>query len=355
LKTADFAFDLPAEQIAQEPVEPRDSARLLILSGSRTTDGIEGTEHRRFSDLPDLFAPGDLLVVNRSRVLPARLLGTTEGGGRAEALFLGPSPDRKGSFRAIVRPGRRLRVGARFRISDAIWAHIEAVGSDGVRTLRLAGATTASSVLERLGHVPLPPYITRADRPLDRERYQTVYAREPGSIAAPTAGLHFTSELLERLGRRGVRIAEVVLHVGLGTFASVDAENIADHVVSPESFFVPEETARAFRETRNAGRRVVAVGTTTTRALETAVQSSGEILAGSGETRLVIRPGYRFQAIDGLITNFHLPRSSLLFLVAAFGGYDRVMSAYRTAVEAGYRFYSYGDAMFVSPAPEPAG
>lgn len=286
-------------------------------------------------------------------MVPARVLGTTKGGGKAEALILGPAPESPGAYRAIVRPGRRLRPGAAFDVADGLSLTIEDLSPDGVRIVRFAGPGATADPLDRIGHVPLPPYIDRADEPLDRERYQTVYAREPGSIAAPTAGLHFTPMLLAALETKGVRRADVVLHVGLGTFAKVEAENIEDHAVAPEEVSVPDETAALHASTRAAGGRVIAVGTTTVRALESSIEEHGTLAPGTRRTSLVIRPGHRFRAVDGLITNFHMPRSSLLFLVCAFGGTPAVMAAYRNAVTAGYRFFSYGDAMFLTPPNGP--
>lgn len=327
--------------IAQTPLPDRDASRLLTLD--RRTGDIG---HHHFSSLPDLLREGDLLVVNRSRVVPARLLGHTAGGGRAEVLYLFPEPTDPDHFRALVRPGRKLRVGAEVRLSESDRCVVVAVHPDGARTMRFEGHTQVLEILDRLGHLPLPPYIDRADTPLDRERYQTIYAREPGSVAAPTAGLHFTQGLIDRLRRRGVHVHEIMLHVGPGTFARVDADEIADHRVPPEPFHVPEETAEAFARAREKRNRVIAVGTTTVRTLETAARGN-RLAAGPGETSLVITPGHRFQAVDALITNFHLPKSSLLFLVSGFAGVNEIRAAYTDAIRAGYRFYSYGDAMFV--------
>ena len=289
---------------------------------------------------------GDLLVVNRSRVVPARLLGQTAGGGRAEVLYLFPEPTNPDHFRALVRPGRKLKEGAEVRLGENERCIVVAIHPDGARTMRFDGPTKVLDLLNQLGHLPLPPYIDRADTPLDRERYQTIYAREPGSVAAPTAGLHFTEHLLNRLREKGVRIHEIMLHVGPGTFARVDAEDIADHRVPPEKYLVPEETAAAYARARENGDRVVAVGTTTVRTLESATLD-GRLMPGPGETDLVIRPGHRFQAVDALVTNFHLPKSSLLFLVSAFAGTETIRAAYTAAIRGEYRFYSYGDAMFV--------
>ena len=305
--------------------------------------------HHVFRDLPDLLEPGDLLVLNRSRVIPARLLGRRSRGGEAEILLLRDKGD--GRFEAMVRPGRHLRPGQRVTVDDdlSVVVESEALAADGRRQVRLLSRRRdVAAGLERCGHTPLPPYIRRPDRPLDRERYQTVYAREAGSIAAPTAGLHFTAALLARLRERGIETAEVVLHVGPGTFRPVTAERVEDHVVEPEPFSVPKETAVAVAAARARGGRVVAVGTTTVRVLETVARAEGGIEAREGEAGLVIVPGFAFRVVDALVTNFHLPRSSLLLLVAAFAGRERVLAAYAEAIEEGYRFYSYGDAMLIA-------
>ena len=278
--------------------------------------------------------------------MPARLLGRTRGGGKAEILYLFPEPTDPEHFRALVRPGRRLPVDAIVEFDENERCRVVAVHPDGSRTMKFEGNARVLDLLSKLGHLPLPPYIDRADRPLDRERYQTVYAREPGSVAAPTAGLHFTEPLLDRIREKGVSVHEIMLHVGPGTFARVDADDIDDHRVPPEPFHVPQETADAYARAREKRNRVIAVGTTTVRTLETAVRGN-RLAAGSGETSLVVRPGHRFLAIDALVTNFHLPKSSLLFLVSAFAGVNEVRAAYAAAIRASYRFYSYGDAMFI--------
>ena len=343
MRIADFDYDLPPSSIAQEAVEPRDQARLMRLPRPEGPP----TDHV-FRDLPRLLRPGDLLVVNRSRVFPARLLGRREGGGGAEVFLLRDlGGDR---WQALVRPGRRLRPGAHVTVDPGLTVVVEtaAVGPEGRRIVQLrADAGSVEAALERAGHVPLPPYIRRPDRPEDRARYQTVFAREKGSVAAPTAGLHFTPALLEALSAAGIRIAEVVLHVGPGTFRPVTAEEVEDHHLEAEPYVVPEETANAIAATRAAGGRVVAVGTTVVRTLEAAARDDGLVPAGAGETALVVRPGFTFRVVDALVTNFHLPRSSLLLLVAAFAGRERILAAYAEAVRRGYRFYSYGDAMLI--------
>jgi len=345
-----YDFELPRELVAQEPLAARDASRLLVLG--RTTGALE---HRAFADLPELLCPGDLLVTNRSRVFPARLLGLRPGGGAAELLLVRRlEPD---LWEAMVRPGRRLRPGVVVDVAAGLRVRIEGPEAEPLsaddppsplrRVRLLLDGLDAETALERHGHVPLPPYIRRADAPSDRDRYQTVYARESGSVAAPTAGLHFTTALLERLRERGIERAELVLHVGPGTFRPVEAEDVREHRVDPERFAVPEATAAAVDRARAEGRRVVAVGTTATRALESALDPEGRLQAGEGETGLVIVPGFRFRAVDALVTNFHLPRSSLLLLVSAFGGRERVLGAYAEAVRQRYRFYSYGDAMLL--------
>jgi len=340
----EFDYHLPPELIAQEPLPDRDASRLLVMD--RASGAVQ---HRLFRDLPDLLNPGDLVVVNRSRVIPARLLGRRAKGGEAEILLV---RDRgEGRWEAMVRPGRHLRPGQRVTVDEdlSVMIESEALGEDGHRRVRLLSrGRDIAGALERCGHVPLPPYVRRPDRPEDRERYQTVYAREPGSIAAPTAGLHFTPSILERLRARGVATAEVVLHVGPGTFRPVTAARVEDHRVAPEPYVLPPEAAHAVAQARARGGRVVAIGTTSVRTLEGSAAVGGVAAAGTGETALVIVPGFRFQVVDALVTNFHLPRSSLLLLVSAFAGRERVLAAYAEAVRAGYRFYSYGDAMMIS-------
>jgi S-adenosylmethionine:tRNA ribosyltransferase-isomerase len=343
LRLSDFDYDLPPEAIAQVPLPERDASRLLVLD--RATGGIE---HRTFHDLPVLLQPDDLLVLNRSRVFPARLVGRREGGGAAEVLLVRRHAD--DVWDALLRPGRRLRPGARVEVSADLTVEVLPGGTrEGTRRVRLRCASgDVGAALEREGHVPLPPYIRRPDVPADLERYQTVYARESGSVAAPTAGLHFTPRVLAELDARGVRRAELVLHVGPGTFRPVQVEDVRAHEVDPEAYLVPPESAAAVDRARERRGRVVAAGTTTTRVLESLADDAGRVRAGAGETALVIVPGHRFRAVDVLLTNFHLPRSSLLLLVAAFAGRERVLAAYAEAIRAGYRFYSYGDAMLVS-------
>jgi S-adenosylmethionine:tRNA ribosyltransferase-isomerase len=337
-----YDFELPPQAIAQQPLAARDAARLLTL-GRHTG----GTAHRAVSDLPELLRPGDLLVLNATRVLAARLRGTKASGGAAEALLLGPAGT-PGAFEALVRARGRLQPGQRFHFARGQRgqdAEIESLLGDGRVTLRFAPGADPYAV----GEMPLPPYIRRASAdPRDAERYQTVFARAPGSVAAPTAGLHFTPRLLDAIRGRGVAIAELVLHVGIGTFRPPRPEDLAAGVLHAEHFELPEATARAIAETRERGGRVCAVGTTSTRVLESCADGRGAVVPRVGETRLLLAPGSRFQVVDALLTNFHLPRSSLLLLVAAFAGRENVLSAYREAVALGYRFYSYGDAMWIA-------
>lgn len=345
---SDFDFDLPDELIAQDPSSQRGGSRLLVMS--RASGRLA---HHRFSDLPRLLRKGDLLVLNDTRVFPARLVGVRlPGGGAAECLLVRPH-DAGSTWVALVHPGQRLREGARMIFESGgrrLHAEIEALHFHGKRTVRLwtDDGTPVRDAIDAIGHIPLPPYIKRADTASDRDRYQTVYAREQGSIAAPTAGLHFTPELLGELAGNGVEQVTVTLHVGYGTFQPVRVERVQDHQVEPEGYEVSPAAAAALTRARRDGRRVIAVGTTTTRTLESlTIANAGDILPGRGETSLFIRPGHQFRIVTGLLTNFHLPRSSLLMLVSAFAGREFVLTAYREAVKERYRFYSYGDAMLV--------
>ncbi|MGB9867301.1 MAG: tRNA preQ1(34) S-adenosylmethionine ribosyltransferase-isomerase QueA [Bacillota bacterium] len=338
MKTSDFDYQLPEALIAQEPVEPRDSSRLMVLR--RATGTIE---HRVFRELPQILSPGDLLVMNDSRVIPGRLFGRRRGGGKAEVLLLREVSDCL--WDCLVRPGRKLRPGAQIFFGDGeLWAEVLEVSQAGGRLVRFHSQMPFWQALARLGKVPLPPYIRKELK--DPERYQTVYSRVMGSAAAPTAGLHFTHELLEKLEQTGVDLCFVTLHVGVDTFRPVRCENVEQHTMHCEVFTVPQETVDRIRLAKGRGARVVAVGTTVVRSLESAALG-GELAASSGWTRLFIYPGYQFRVIDGLITNFHLPRSTLLMLVCAFGGYELVMNAYRVAVDSKYRFFSFGDAMLI--------
>lgn len=340
LLTADYDFDLPPALIAQAPLARRDASRLLVVD--RASNAIT---HRSFTDLPALLTERDLLVVNRSRVVKARLLGTRDGSGAPAEVFLLAAVG-NGRYEAMVSPGGKLKPGRRVTFAPGFTAEILSVTERRTRIVQLLADDGIDAAIDAHGHIPLPPYIERGDEAADVERYQTVYAREAGSVAAPTAGLHFTPELLSAIDARGVRRAEVVLHVGAGTFKPVDADDPADHVMHEERYTVPPETAEAFESTRAKGGRIWAVGTTSVRTLESAY-ASGTLRTGNGETRIFIRPPQHPQAVDALVTNFHLPRSTLLMLVASFAGYGLTMRAYREAIAERYRFYSYGDAMAI--------
>jgi S-adenosylmethionine:tRNA ribosyltransferase-isomerase len=339
-RTSDYDFALPRELIAQRPLARRDASRLMIVDRAAAS-----IRHGSFTDIVTLLAPPDVLVVNRSRVLRARLLGTRASGAPAEILLLKPLGD--GRYEAMVSPGGKLKAGRRVQVAPDFAVEILAVTDRRTRIVRLESALPISEAIDRYGHVPLPPYIERADASEDAERYQTVFARESGSVAAPTAGLHFTPELLAAIDSRGVARAEVLLHVGAGTFKPVEVEDPGAHVMHEEWFSIAPETARTINDRRAGGGRVWAVGTTSVRSLESASTEDGVVHAGDAETRIFIRPPYRFRAVDALVTNFHLPRSTLIMLLAAFAGYELTMQAYREAVAERYRFYSYGDAMVV--------
>ncbi len=339
LKTEDFWYDLPEELIAQTPLEKRDSSRLLVLD-RKTGD----TNHKHFYDILDYLQPGDCLVMNDSRVLPARLLGKRPSGGAVELLLLRDMGDKK--WECLAKPGRKLQPGQEVIFGDGeLTATILEILDDGNRLVEFHFEGIFLEVLERLGKMPLPPYIKAQLQ--DQERYQTVYSREVGSAAAPTAGLHFTQELLARLKEKGVSLAFVTLHVGLGTFRPVKVENINDHHMHSELCILPEETADALNKTRKAGGRIICVGTTSCRTLESLAGEDGTFTPGSKWTDIFIYPGYRFKAMDGLITNFHLPESTLVMLVSAFAGRENVLQAYGEAVREKYRFFSFGDAMLI--------
>lgn len=338
--TSGYDFNLPPDRIAQRPAARRDESRLMIVQ--RKSGQIE---HAKFRDLPSLIPKGDAIVLNTTRVYRARLLGTRDSGAPAELLLLRPLGDNK--YEAMVHPGGKLKPGRHVHVSPDLEVEILEATERRTRIVRLRSTLPLDEAIERYGHTPLPPYIDRPDEAADLERYQTVYARESGSVAAPTAGLHFTEELLDALAQRGVKRADVILHVGAGTFKPVEVEDPADHVMHEESYTLPAAAAATLNEVRQVGGNIWAVGTTSVRVLETAVQPDGTFTERSGETRIFIRPPYRFRAVDHIITNFHLPRSTLIMLVAAFAGYDLTMRAYREAIDTGYRFYSYGDAMAI--------
>ena len=342
-RTSDYDYELPPGLIAQEPLPDRAASRLMVVHREN-----ERIEHRRFSDVVDLIPAGDVLVLNTTRVMKARLLGERASGARAEVLLLKPvGDDRSDLWEAMVSPGGKLRPGRRVTIAPDLSVEILEITERRTRVVHLETTLPVATAIERYGHVPLPPYIMRPDTPADASRYQTVYARDGASVAAPTAGLHFSQEVLDALARRGVERADVVLDVGAGTFKPVEPDDPAAHVMHEERYAIPAATASLIAVARARASRVWAVGTTSVRTVESASDSSGAIRAGRGETRLFIRPPYQFRVVDRMLTNFHLPRSTLLMLVAAFAGYDLTMRAYREAVTNGYRFFSYGDAMLV--------
>jgi S-adenosylmethionine:tRNA ribosyltransferase-isomerase len=340
LLTADYDFELPEDRIAQAPSEKRDESRLMLVD--RETNTIE---HRKFHDIVGLIPSGDAIVVNSTKVFKARLLGTRDSGAPAEILLLKSLG--ANNYEAMVHPGGKLKAGRRIHIGPDFDAEIVSTTDRRTRIVHLETSLPVEEAIEKFGHVPLPPYIRRTDEATDIERYQTVYANQPGSVAAPTAGLHFTSDILDSLTAKGVARAEIVLHVGAGTFKPVEVEDPANHVMHEESYWVPGEAASALNATRERGGSIWAVGTTSVRTLESVVGSDGRFVTSSGDTRIFIRPPYEFKAVDHLLTNFHLPRSTLLMLVAAFAGYELIMRAYREAIASGYRFYSYGDAMVI--------
>ncbi|HEU4699622.1 MAG TPA: tRNA preQ1(34) S-adenosylmethionine ribosyltransferase-isomerase QueA [Gemmatimonadales bacterium] len=347
-RTADYDYHLPPELIAQTPAAERGASRLLVvhrdvLPPSRRP-AVPPLEDRVFTDLADLIPPGDLLVLNDTRVRHARLLGTRPSGAPAEVLLLHPAAD--DTWVAMGRPGSALRPGKRIRLGEGAELETVELLAEGYRRVRFVGLS-ADAAMARYGRLPLPPYITHAPTALDEERYQTVFAEREGSVAAPTAGLHFTPALLAALEARGVRLARLTLEVGPGTFKPVEVEHILEHPMHPERYEIPTALVDAVAATRARGGHVWAVGTTVVRALESAADARGALRAGPAETRLMISPGYRFQVVERLVTNFHLPRSTLLMLVAAFAGLDTMRAAYAHAVAQRYRFYSYGDAMVI--------
>ena len=340
MNTSDFYYELPDELIAQTPIEPRDSSRLLVLG--RNSGEIE---HKHFYDIIDYLNEGDCLVVNDSRVIPARIYGVkAETGARVEFLLLKQVSGNK--WETLCKPGKKAKEGTKFTFGDGIMnAEVVEVKEDGNRIVDFKCDENFFSALDKIGQMPLPPYIT--EKLEDQERYQTVYSNELGSAAAPTAGLHFTNELMDKIRAKGVKIAYVTLHVGLGTFRPVKVEDVTKHKMHSEHYEVPEETARIIKETKNSGKRVISVGTTSCRTLESVATQYGEIKACDGWTDIFIYPGYEFKVLDGLITNFHLPESTLIMLVSAFAGYDNIMNAYKVAVSEKYRFFSFGDAMAI--------
>ncbi len=339
MKTSDFYYDLPQELIAQTPIEPRDASRLMVLSKE---DG--SISHNHFFDLPKFLKKGDCLVLNDTRVLPARLYGVRKDtGSTVEFVLLRQHGSRL--WECLAGPGKKAKKGCEFSFSDKLSAVVADVKADGNRMLEFCFDGDFFAALDEVGQMPLPPYIK--EKLNDRERYQTVYSKQAGSAAAPTAGLHFTPQMLDEIKRSGVKTAYVTLHVGLGTFRPVKTEDITEHKMHSEHYYIPKEAAGLINETKKSGGRVICVGTTSCRTLESCAAEYGGIRACSGETDIFIYPGFRFRCMDALITNFHLPESTLIMLISAFAGYENTMNAYKTAVSEKYRFFSFGDAMFI--------
>ena len=341
MRIEEFDYHLPPSLVAQYPPPQRGETSLMILH--RQTGVIE---HRAFGDIAQYLNASDLLVMNNTRVLPARLIGKKETGGRVEMLLIPSWNGREGEWKALIKGAGKMKRGARIRFEQGLEGEVGEM-KDGKGKVSFSGQGEVMDVLRKIGHIPLPPYIKRGDEGLDRERYQTVFAEREGSIAAPTAGLHFTHALLQSLRENGVRATMITLHIGIGTFAPVKARDIEDHTMEAEWIEISEETARQIDGTKARGGKVIAVGTTTTRALESFSNESGGVRPGKGMTSLFIHPPYRFGVIDGLVTNFHLPKSTLVMLASAFAGKDLLMRAYREAIRRKYRFYSYGDAMLI--------
>lgn len=340
MKTSDFFYNLPEELIAQTPIEPRDASRLLLLN--KKSGEIH---HKIFKDLTDYLGEGDCLVLNNTRVLPARLYGTREDTGAVVEFVLLKQKDLL-TWEVLAGPGKKAKTGHKFTFSEDLSCEVIDVLDDGNRIIKFTCNGEFFSVLDKVGQMPLPPYIK--EKLKDRERYQTVYSKELGSAAAPTAGLHFTNEMLEKLKNKGVKVCYVTLHVGLGTFRPVKVDNIEEHHMHTEHYSISRETAQTINDTKAAGGRVICVGTTSCRTVESAMQKFGEIKECSDDTGIFIYPGYEFKCMDALITNFHLPESTLIMLVSAFAGYENTMNAYKIAVNERYRFFSFGDAMFIS-------
>ncbi len=341
MKTSDFFYELPQELIAQTPVEPRNASRLMVLD--RSSGNVE---HKIFKDLTDYLNEGDCLILNDTRVIPARIYGVKEETG-AVVEFLLLKQKENNSWECLCKPGKRAKIGTNFVFGEGLVScTVTGITEDGNRIIRFnCGSSEIYTILDKIGKMPLPPYITEELK--DSERYQTVYSKELGSAAAPTAGLHFTKEMLDEIRKKGVNIGNVTLHVGLGTFRPVKVDDVTKHKMHSEHYQVSKETAELINKTKAAGKRVISVGTTSTRTLETVASKYGCIKEDEGDTSIFIYPGYEFKCIDALITNFHLPESTLIMLISAFAGYDNVMNAYKIAVKERYRFFSFGDAMFI--------
>ncbi len=338
----DFDYELPPELIAQRPLETRSSSRLLLLSRARQT-----ITHHQFVELPAMLREGDLLVRNETKVLPARLLGSKQSGGQVEVLLLRQHDTENNIWRCMTRSSRALKPGTLIDFPAEMTGEVVEAVDGGQRMVRFSSPASFLETLEQVGHVPLPPYIRRDDQPFDKDRYQTVYASNPGAVAAPTAGLHFSEETFADLTARDIEVCGVTLHVGPGTFLPVRSENLQAHRMHAEAYDIPLQAAERINNARAEGRRIIALGTTVTRTLEHAVDANGLLQAGQGETDLFIKPGHSFRMVDALVTNFHLPKSTLLVLVSAFAGREFILRAYRTAVAQSYRFFSYGDCMLI--------
>ena len=341
MRVEEFDYHLPTSLIAQYPSPQRGETSLMVL---HRQNGM--IEHRVFQDITKYLHAGDLLVLNNTRVLPARLVGKRETGGRIEMLFIPSWNGTKGDWKVLIKGAGKVKPGARIRFERGLEGEVEEV-ENGKGMVRFTSQGEVMDILEKIGHIPLPPYIKRGDEPLDRERYQTVFAERDGSIAAPTAGLHFTHALLQSLKENGVRTTTITLHIGIGTFAPIKTSDVEDHVMEAEWLEISEQTAREIEETKTRGGKVISVGTTTTRALESFSDGKGGTRSGKGISSLFIYPPYRFRVIDGIVTNFHLPKSTLIMLVSAFAGKDLLTKAYQEAIRRKYRFYSYGDAMLI--------
>ena len=339
MNISEFDFELPEELIAQHAVNPRDHSRLLVLDRTNHT-----TEHRQFYNITDYLTENDILVINRTKVIPARLFGRKETGSVMEC-FLLKRYDMY-TWEALLRPAKKLKIGQKIIFSEGLLeAELTEIKNDGNRVLKFSFKGRFEEILDKLGEMPLPPYI--AEKQEDKNRYQTIYAKEGESVAAPTAGLHFTEELLEKIKGMGVTVAEVFLDVGLGTFRPVQVENVKEHIMHSEKYRVPEETARIINEGKKSGKRIVAVGTTSVRTLESSINRKSELIPGERETDIFIYGDYRFQIVDAIITNFHLPKSTLIMLISAFGGKKFILDSYNNAIKEKYRFYSFGDSMFI--------
>jgi len=341
LRIEEFDYTLPPSLIAQYPPPQRGDSRLMVLHRSQGA-----IEHRDFRDILDYFHPGDLLVMNNTRVLPVRLIGKKETGGKCEVLLIPSWNGSRGGWEVLIKKSKKIGKEARIRFGEGLYGEVKEV-NDGRGKICFSGQDEVMEILQNIGHIPLPPYIKREDEPLDKDRYQTIFAERDGSIAAPTAGLHFNHSLLESLKDEGVNTALITLHIGIGTFAPLKVKNIEDHTMGAEWIEISEEAAKEIEETKKRGGRVIAVGTTTTKALESFSDNDGRVKPGENLSSLFIYPPYGFRVIDGLITNFHLPKSTLIMLTSAFAGKDLLMKAYKEAVDKKYRFYSYGDAMLI--------